>query len=78
MVTFADGNKLPVLDAIDADNIPFKKYFKFNNSTLFTKSDQKDEQTGENDDNEDFSKKFWKMGVRVSGRSLTALPRWSQ
>jgi len=64
MVTFADGNKPPVLDAIDAGKIPFKKYFKFNNSALFTKSDQKDEQVGEDDDDEDFAQMFWKMGVK--------------
>lgn len=71
MVTFADGQKPPVLDAIKAAEIPHKKYFKFNNSALFAK--------GEDDG---FDQMFWKMGLksfddffldfgRVPARSLT-------
>lgn len=62
MVTFADGNKPPVLAAVKEAQIPFEKAFKFNNSALFTKADEKDEQGAEDD--EDFAQMFWKMGVK--------------
>ena len=64
MVTFADGSKPPVLDAIEAGHIPLKKYFKFNNAALFTKCDQKDEQGGDDDDDEDLTQMFWKMSIK--------------
>ena len=51
MVTFADGNKPPVMDAIKAGNIPFAKSFKFNNSALFTTADSAD--AGEDDDDDE-------------------------
>jgi len=59
MVTFADGNKPPVLDVIQAAAIPFQKSFKFNNCALFKNADQKDDE-----DDEDFAQMFWKMGFK--------------
>ena len=35
MTTFADNRKPAVLDAVKAADIPYTKYFKFNNSALF-------------------------------------------
>lgn len=78
MVTFADGKKPPVVDAIKAAEIPYRKYFKFNNSALFpeiTCDDQDEEEGG-------FDEMFWKMGTNsfatffknfqlVESRSLT-------
>ena len=56
MITFADGMRPPVLDAVKAADVPSKAFFKFNNSALFaTKTSQ--------DDNE-FDSMFWKMGVK--------------
>ena len=52
MVTFADGMRPPVLDAARAAGVPFKNYFKFNNSALFASSQADDE----------FDKMFWRMG----------------
>jgi len=49
-MTFCDGAKPQVLDAIKKDNIPYKISCKFNNSSLY--SDARDE----------FSKMFWEMG----------------
>lgn len=53
MVTFGDGQKPPVLEAVKAAEIPHKTYYKFNNSALFAKGA---------DDN--FDEMFWKMGVK--------------
>ena len=53
MLTFADGQQPPVLEAIKKANIPSDKHFKFNNSALFA----------ENKENkESFDAMFWKMG----------------
>lgn len=56
LVTFADGQKPPVMDAIAKANIPSQKYYKFNNSALFA------DNTEETD--ESFDAMFWKMVVR--------------
>ena len=52
MVTFADGKRPPVLDAVRAAGVPFKSHFKFNNSALFASKETDDE----------FDKIFWRMG----------------
>ena len=53
MVTFCDGKKPPVLDAVETAGVPFKnQFFKFNNSALFASNQTDDE----------FDKIFWKMG----------------
>ena len=58
MVTFADGQKPPVLQAIKDANIPNSgKHFKFNNSALL--ADNKEEE-----DEESFDAMFWKMGFK--------------
>ena len=62
MLTFADGQHPPVLDAIKKANIPCEKYFKFNNSALFAKNEETDEE---------FDKMFWKMGFRSFQRFFT-------
>ena len=53
MLTFADGQQPPVLEAIKKANIPSDKHFKFNNSALFAEN----KETGES-----FDAMFWKMG----------------
>ncbi|KAL9950870.1 hypothetical protein ACROYT_G043440 [Oculina patagonica] len=55
MLTFADGQHPPVLEAIKKANIPCEKYFKFNNSALFAKNAETEES---------FDAMFWKMGFR--------------
>ena len=62
MLTFADSQHPPVLDAIRKTNIPCEKYVKFNNSALFAKNAETDES---------FDPMFWKMGFR-SFRSFFA------
>lgn len=54
MLTFADGQQPPVLEAIKKANIPCDKYFKFNNSALFAEN----KETKEN-----FDAMFWQMGI---------------
>lgn len=68
MVTFADGNKPPVVAAVKEAQIPFYKFFKFNNSSLFTKDDtnegSEDEDDDDDDESESFCEVFWKMGYK--------------
>ena len=54
MITFADGLKPPVLDAVQAAGVPNKAFFKFNNSALFGSKSADDE----------FDRMFWKMGTK--------------
>ena len=82
LLTFADGNKPPVLHGLDAAKMPYKKWFKFNNSALFSGSEGNTEDS-DDDDDENFDEMFWKMGEksfkkficnyldRVKPRSLT-------
>ena len=56
MVTFADGQKPPVMSAIEAAEIPHSMYVSFNNSALFAEASK--------DEEDNFDEMFWKMGVR--------------
>ena len=51
MTTFADSQDPPVMEAIKAAEVPYQKYFKFNNSALFVSGTE-----------DSFDAKFWKMG----------------
>lgn len=69
LITFADGSKPPVVDAIKAANIPYKKFFKFNNSAIYPCSEQRkqqafDDSSDEDDEGGDFSHMFWDMGMK--------------
>ena len=60
MVTFADGQKPPVLQALKDAKIPNSgKHFKFNNSALLADNKENGEE-----DEESFDAMFWKMGFR--------------
>ena len=54
IATFADANEPYVLDAVKTAKIPFQQCFKFNNSALFSHTDN---------DGTFFNSMFWKMGV---------------
>ena len=56
MITFADGQRPPVLAAIKEAKIPShsENYFKFNNSALFAENNEESELS--------FDEMFWKMG----------------
>uniref|UniRef100_A0A8C1LHL1 Septin-type G domain-containing protein n=1 Tax=Cyprinus carpio TaxID=7962 RepID=A0A8C1LHL1_CYPCA len=67
MVTFADGKKPPVLEAIKVSQVPCSTnesgeplHFKFNNSALFATNNKTAE--GEESDFENFDQMFWKLG----------------
>ena len=51
LVTFCDGQKPPVIEAVKAE-IPCDVFFKFNNSALYTHAS----------DNDMFNQMFWQMG----------------
>ena len=58
MTTFADNRKPAVLDAVKAADIPYTKYYNFNNSALFT--EPPDAQSG-NDAGGPTDELYWKL-----------------
>ncbi|KAE8290476.1 Stonustoxin subunit alpha [Larimichthys crocea] len=71
LVTFADGQRPPVLEAINASGVPCPKtedglpvHFKFNNSALF--ADNKSSAAGSmsEDDEDGGFQMFWNMGTK--------------
>ncbi|KAA0725503.1 hypothetical protein E1301_Tti010335 [Triplophysa tibetana] len=67
LVTFADGNRPPVLEAIKVSQVPCSTdksgeplYFRFNNSALFINNNKPEE--AEEDDFGEFDQMFWKLG----------------
>ncbi|XP_030016532.1 uncharacterized protein LOC115437481, partial [Sphaeramia orbicularis] len=74
LVTFADGQRPPVLEAINASGVPCPKtddglpaHFKFNNSALFAYNQSSDDEEG------GFDEMFWNMGLRSMKRFFAAL-----
>lgn len=59
LLTFADGQKPQVLSAVNEAQIPFKKYFKFNNSALYSQMNDDEEEGCHN-----FGSCFWEMGTK--------------
>lgn len=59
ITTFADGKKPPVLDAVKDAKIEYCKFFKFNNSAIFTDEASTDSE-GED---RSFGKMFWEMSM---------------
>ncbi|XP_065883966.1 uncharacterized protein [Dysidea avara] len=55
MVTFADGQHPPALNAISKAEIPYNAFYKFNNSAVFSKYEY---ESGKN-----FNRLFWEMGT---------------
>ena len=62
MITFADGQRPPVLDAVEASNISYETAFKFNNSAIYS----------ENKPNT-FDRLFWEMGMDNLQKFFTSL-----
>lgn len=86
LVTFADGQRPPVLEAINASGVPCPKknglpvHFKFNNSALFAHNISSAANNMADDDDEDdggeeggFDKMFWEMGAKSMKRFFNAL-----
>ncbi|KAM4605005.1 uncharacterized protein ACJ7VT_017306 [Polymixia lowei] len=88
LVTFADGQRPPVLEAINASGVPCPKTkkglpvnFKFNNSALFADNKSSGEKNTVDDDDDDdddenngnFDSMFWDMGTKSMKNFFTAL-----
>ena len=58
MVTFSDASMPRVISTLEENKIPFRKYFKFNNSALFAGNTPVDKNAYE------FNKMFWNMGTK--------------
>ncbi|XP_069775790.1 uncharacterized protein [Narcine bancroftii] len=87
LVTFADGQSPPILEALKAANIPCPidkngslLHFKFNNSAIYAQrpgsgnsadQDNSDDSGAEDDDN--FGAMFWKMGTSSMKKFFSAL-----
>ena len=63
MVTFCDGQKPPVIQAVERANVPCNGHFKFNNSALFANNS--------NSDDDNFDQIFWKMGMKSFKKFFT-------
>ena len=70
MITFADGQRPPVLEAIKEAKIPShsEKLFKFNNSALFAENDAKEYETS-------FDELFWKMCLGSFSKFFEKFPK---
>ncbi|XP_029451129.1 uncharacterized protein LOC115087740 [Rhinatrema bivittatum] len=80
LVTFADGQKPPLLEAITASQIPCSKdktgspvHFKFNNSALFAHNVVDNPLNSEEEEDENFEEMFWKMGTKNLKKFFIAL-----
>lgn len=58
LLTFADGQKPQVLSAVKEAEVPYKKFFKFNNSAIYSQKDNED------DSSLNFISFFWIMGCK--------------
>ncbi|XP_033991875.1 uncharacterized protein LOC117487295 [Trematomus bernacchii] len=76
LVTFADGQRPPVLEAINASGVPCPKtkdglpvHFKFNNSALFAQNQSSAAADSSGDEvDEGFDQRFWQMGAKSMKR----------
>ncbi|XP_039626489.1 uncharacterized protein LOC120540078 [Polypterus senegalus] len=84
LVTFADGQKPPVLEAIKVSQIPCSvnengepMYFKFNNSALFVDNSRPNGANKNEFECDDFDHMFWKMGSYSLNNFFKSLPNFS-
>ena len=74
LLTFADGQKPQVLSGIKEAKMPFKNYYKFNNSALYVKNTKDEDDADEEDEEEgNFNEMFWKVGVKSFKNFMTEL-----
>ena len=62
MITFSDGRRPPVLDAVEASKISYETAFKFNNSAIYSENKQYA-----------FDRLFWEMGMNSLRTFFTSL-----
>ena len=58
MVTFADASRPLVIQTLQENKIPYRKFFKFNNSALFIENQAEDAMELQ------FNKMYWQMGIQ--------------
>ena len=78
LVTFSDGSKPQVLAGIQQAKLPYKDFFKFNNSVLFTcksEDDGREDSEYDEEDDDEFNDMYWKMGEKSYRTFLNALVR---
>ena len=87
MLTFADSQKPAVLSGIKAAKIPYKKYFKFNNTEIYGDETEKrdddadddssdsDENNSEDDDDQMVGKRLWKMAAKNYDSFMSSLKK---
>ncbi|KAJ0000911.1 hypothetical protein NQD34_005931 [Periophthalmus magnuspinnatus] len=81
LVTFADGQRPPVLDAITAAAVPcpiekgVPLHFKFNNSALSANNKSTKGPDEEQDEEDEFDQMFWNMGSKSMKRFFAALSK---
>ncbi|CAK6979901.1 uncharacterized protein LOC128369826, partial [Scomber scombrus] len=80
LVTFADGQPPPVLEAINESGVPCPKtkdglpvHFKFNNSALFADNKSSAAKSSDENDKDGFDKMFWDMGTKSMKTFFIAL-----
>ncbi|XP_051234844.1 uncharacterized protein LOC127351395 [Dicentrarchus labrax] len=80
LVTFADGQRPPVLEAINAAGVPCPKtkdglpvHFKFNNSALFADNKSAADSMSEDEEDGGFDQMFWNIGTKSLKRFFNAL-----
>ncbi|TRY71292.1 hypothetical protein DNTS_007634 [Danionella cerebrum] len=79
MMTFADGKRPQVLEAIKASNVPCSTdisgeplHFKFNNSAVFATNNQS---ASDDEDCENFDQMFWKLGFSSMKKFFMSLAK---
>ncbi|MBP0036594.1 MAG: 50S ribosome-binding GTPase [Roseofilum sp. SID1] len=78
MITFADGNKPPVIKAIKEASVPYSKYFKFNNSAIFPNDladEVEPEEDDEDDQDQDVNEMFWQIGYKSFEKFFVAFEK---
>ena len=70
LLTFADGQKPRVLAGIKEAQMPYKKYFKFNNSDLYISKKDKDEF--------EYDKMFWILDIKNFKEFVVELDKLQQ
>ncbi|XP_064106886.1 uncharacterized protein LOC135215862 [Macrobrachium nipponense] len=75
LLTFADGQKPQVLSGIKGAKIPYRKFFKFNNSALYARCKELEREEQDSGDEEDstFDTMFWTMGEKSFMKLIEAL-----
>ncbi|XP_064106433.1 uncharacterized protein LOC135215534 [Macrobrachium nipponense] len=66
LLTFADGKRPQVLSGIEEAKMPYRKFFKFNNSALYARNKELESQEQDSGDDEDnaFDTMYWNMGEK--------------